>query len=350
MKFIMLTFDEVLDAIKEQKRYLLLGNGFSMAYNPKRFSFTSLLDNAVERGLINKTSPIYKVFTQFDTKDFEEVVKLLETSTKVLKTYGVLSKVDEKKILDDSKSLKKYLVDVITNNHPDKITEISDDEFISSASFIKNFEKVYTLNYDLLLYWSCIKLQSFIEEEQIKDFVLDISDGFYDPHEQTTDYVVFGNDGASQNIYFLHGGLHIFDKKSEIIKNTFSRTDKSLKEQTLENLNKDIYPIFVSEGTSEQKKAKIIHNAYLNHCYKSLSNIGGTKKIQSSLVIFGTLLKRNDTHIRKAILKSKVENIYIGVSNEDEAKEFDDFIEQSSKLKKAKKVYFYDYKTAKVWR
>lgn len=347
MSFSMMNYDEVLEAIKKQKRYLLLGNGFSMAYNPQRFSFTSLLDNAVEIGLITKTSPIYKVFTQFDTKDFEEVVKLLETSTKVLKTYGVLSKADEKKILDDSKYLKKYLVDVITNNHPDKITEISDDEFISSASFIKNFEKVYTLNYDLLLYWSCIKLQSFIEEEQIKDSILDISDGFYDPHEQTTDYVVFGNDGASQNIYFLHGGLHIFDKKSEIIKNTFSRTDKSLKEQTLKNLNKDIYPIFVSEGTSEQKKAKIIHNAYLNHCYKSLSSIG-TKN--SSLVIFGTLLKRNDTHIRKAILKSKVENIYIGISNEDESKEFDDFIEQSSKLKKAKKIYFYDYRTAKVWR
>lgn len=347
MSFSIMNYDEVLKAIKEHKRYLLLGNGFSMAYNPKRFSFTSLLDNAVERELITKTSPIYKVFTQFDTKDFEEVVKLLETSTKVLKTYGVLSKADEKKILDDSKSLKKYLVDVITNNHPDKITEISDDEFFNSSSFIKNFEKVYTLNYDLLLYWSCIKLQSFIQEEQIQDSILDISDGFYDPHEQTTNYVVFGNDGASQNIYFLHGGLHIFDKKSEIIKNTFSRTDKSLKEQTLENLNKDIYPIFVSEGTSEQKKAKIIHNAYLNHCYKSLSSIG-TKN--SSLVIFGTLLKRNDTHIRKAILKSKVENIYIGVSNEDEAKEFDDFIEQSSKLKKAKKVYFYDYRTAKVWR
>jgi hypothetical protein len=347
MSFTMMNYDEVLEDVKEQKRYLLLGNGFSMAYNPKRFSFTSLLDNAVERELITKTSPIYKVFTQFDTKDFEEVVKLLETSTKVLKTYGVLSKADEEKILADSKSLKNYLVDVITNNHPDKITEISDSEFFSSASFIKNFEKVYTLNYDLLLYWSCIKLQSFIQEEQIQDSILDISDGFYDPHEQTTNYVVFGNDGASQNIYFLHGGLHIFDKKSEIIKNTFSRTDKSLKEQTLENLNKDIYPIFVSEGTSEQKKAKIIHNAYLNHCYKSLSSIG-TKN--SSLVIFGTLLKRNDTHIRKAILKSKVENIYIGVSNEDEAKEFDDFIEQSSKLKKAKKVYFYDYRTAKVWR
>ncbi|WP_066177316.1 DUF4917 family protein [Arcobacter porcinus] len=347
MKSELLSYREIMKDIKEQKKYLLLGNGFSMAYNSKRFSFTSLLDNAVERGLINKTSPIYKVFTQFDTKDFEEVVKLLETSTKVLKTYGVLSKVDEKKILDDSKSLKKYLVDVITNNHPDKITEISDDEFFNSANFIKNFDKVYTLNYDLLLYWSCIKLQSLIEEERIQDSVLDISDGFYDPHAKSTDYVVFGNDGAPQNIYFIHGGLHIFDKKSEIIKNTFSRTDKSLKEQTLENLNKDIYPIFVSEGTSEQKKAKIIHNAYLNHCYKSLSSIG-TKN--SSLVIFGTLLKRNDVHIRQAILKSKVENIYIGISKKSDIKEFTNFIDKASKLKKAKKIFFYDYKTVKVWR
>lgn len=350
MSFTMMNYDEVLEDVKEQKRYLLLGNGFSMAYNPKRFSFTSLLDNAVERELIRKTSPIYKVFTQFDTKDFEEVVKLLETSTKVLKTYGVLSKADEEKILADSKSLKNYLVDVITNNHPDKITEISDSEFFSSASFIKNFEKVYTLNYDLLLYWTCIKLQSFIEKEQIEDSLLDISDGFYDPYEHSTDYVVFGNDGASQNIYFLHGGLHIYDKKSEIIKNTFSRTDKSLKEQTLENLDKDIYPIFVSEGTSEQKKAKIIHNAYLNHCYKSLLSIGRTKKNESSLVVFGTLLKRNDIHIRQAILKSKVENIYIGISKESDIKEFTNFIDKASKLKKAKKVYFYDYRTAKVWR
>jgi len=347
MSFTMMSYDEVLEAIMDKKKYLLLGNGFSMSYNPERFSFTSLLDNAVERGLITRTSPVYKVFTQFDTKDFEEVVKLLETSTKVLKTYGALSKADEKKILDDSKSLKKYLVDVITNNHPDKITEISDDEFFNSASFIKSFDKVYTLNYDLLLYWSCIKLKSFIESETIKDFNLKTTDGFYDPHEQTTDYVVFGNDGASQNIYFLHGGLHIFDKKSEIIKNTYSRTDKSLKTQTLENLNKNIYPIFVSEGTSEQKKAKIIHNAYLNHCYKSLASIG-TKN--SNLVIFGTLLKKNDIHIRKAILKSKVENVYIGVSNKNEAKEFDDFIEQSSKSGKSKKIYFYDYRTTKIWR
>ena len=94
------------------------------------------------------------------------------------------------------------------------------------------------------------------------------------------------------------------------------------------------YPLFVSEGTWQNKLSKIRKNIYLNHCYKSLSSIG-TKN--SSLVIFGTLLKRNDTHIRKAILKSKVENIYIGVSNEDEAKEFDD-VEKMKEITKVEKT------------
>ncbi len=349
MKFEMLSYSDVLKATENQKRYLLLGNGFSMSYNVDRFSFTSLLESAVDAGLIERTSPIYAIFKEFETKDFEEVVKLLETSVQVLKTYSAISQEDEKAILEDSQSLKNYLVDVITNNHPEKITDIPDEEFFNSASFIKDYNKVYTLNYDLLLYWTTIKLKSYLEDKSIEDCTLKTTDGFYDPYEYSTDYVVFGNDGASQEVYFLHGALHIFDNKSEIIKNTYSRTERTLKEQTLENLNKDIYPVFVSEGTSEQKKAKIIHNAYLNHCYKSLGSIGAKRK-DTSLVLFGTLLKRNDTHIREAILKNNINNIYIGVRNEDEAKEFDSFIDTIQKDKLNKQVHFYDYRTVTTWR
>jgi len=349
MNIELLSYADVINQTKKQKKYLLLGNGFSMSYNKDRFSFTSLLASAVDSGLISKSSPIYAVFSEFDTKDFEEVVKLLETSVKVLKTYGVISASDQKMILEDSKLLKEYLVDVITNNHPEKITEISDAEYLNSANFIKEYEKVYTLNYDLLLYWTSIKLSSFLYDGTINDSTLKIYDGFNDPYKGSTDYVIFENGGKSFNINFLHGGLHIFDNKSEIIKNTYSRTERTLKSQTLENLDKDIYPIFVSEGTSEQKKSKIIHNAYLNHCYKSLQSIGAKTK-DDSLILFGTLLKMNDTHIRNAILRNNVNNVYIGVYSEDEIKEFDDFIEFIMENKLKKNVYFYDSKTVKVWR
>lgn len=349
MSFKMLDYSEVLKNTNEQKNYLLLGNGFSMSYNKDRFSFTSLLDSAVKKGYIKKSSAVYEIFKEFDTKDFEEVVKLLEASVKVLKKYGVLHRSDERKILDDSIALKKHLVDVITNNHPNKITDILDEEYFNCANFIKYYEKVYTLNYDLLLYWTTIKFMDFISESKIKQGKLKPTDGFHEDDESGKNYVKFGNDGSTQEIYHLHGALHIFDKKNKIIKNTFSRTDIALKEQTLQNLKDDIYPIFVSEGTSEQKQAKIIHNAYLNHCYKSLGIIGGTK-LPSNLIVFGTLLKTNDTHIREAILKSKIKNIYFGISSEEEKESLNEFVEQLSKARVPKKVYFYDYRTVKVWR
>ncbi len=349
MNFKMLNYSDVIKATSKQKRYLLLGNGFSMSYNKDRFSFTSLLESAVKKGLIEKSSPIYQIFKEFDTKDFEEVVKLLETSVKVLDKYAVLNDSDKTKILEDSILLKKHLVDIITNNHPEKITEISDEEYLNSTNFINIFEKIYTLNYDLLLYWSTIKLMDFINKGKLKKDRLSPTDGFHEDDEFGRNYVVYGNDSSPQEIYFLHGALHIFDKKNKIIKNTYSRTDIALKEQTLKNLEEDIYPVFVSEGTSEQKQAKIIHNAYLNHCYKSLGSMGGTRD-PSNLIVFGTLLKTNDTHIREAILKSKLKNIYFGIASVEDKNSLEEFIKQLSKARIPKKVYFYDYKTVKVWR
>jgi hypothetical protein len=344
-----LTYNEVLEETKDSKRFLLLGNGFSMAYNFERFSFTSLQESAVEKGYIKKDSPVYKIFENFKTKDFEEVVKLLETSIEICKVYGLIGEKESVLIQNDANKLKEHLVDIITNNHPAKITEITDDEFMNSANFIKNYDRVYTLNYDLLLYWTTIKLDLFYEENRIKDKKLKIQDGFFDPDEGNTDYVTYSNSSSKNkpNIFYLHGALHIFDKKYKIIKNTYRRTNKALREQTLENLNNEIYPIFVSEGTSEQKKSKILHNAYLNHCYRSLKSIGSIKK-EDSLIIFGTMLKTNDEHIQDAIMENNVKNIYIGVSSKDNIPEFAPFVERANK--RYKKVYFYDYRSVQVWR
>jgi len=345
----LLTYDEVLEETKENKRFLLLGNGFSMAYNKDRFSFTSLFQSAVDKGLIDNQSPMYEIFKDFETTDFEEIIKNLEISIKVFHAYNILKDEDARMIYTDAMKLKEHLVDIITNNHPEKITEISDEEFMNSANFIKNYDSIYTLNYDLLLYWTTIKLDTFFEDKQIRNKRLEIKDGFYDPDKGHTDYVTYANNNFinKANIFYLHGALHIFDKKDKIIKNTYKRTDRILREQTLENLDNEIYPIFVSEGTSSQKKSKILHNAYLNHCYRSLRSIGARKK-EDCLIIFGTMLKTNDEHIQNAIIENNVKKIYIGISSKDIIPEFDIFVERANK--KYKKVYFYDYRSAKVWR
>ncbi|ECO7370444.1 DUF4917 family protein, partial [Campylobacter coli] len=268
-------------------------------------------------------------------------IKILENTSKILKIYTQNESLCEQ-LLEDSKKLKQFLVDIVTNNHPEKITEIPDNKFDSTIEFIKSYDKIYSLNYDLLLYWATEKLREKINDKIIQDKT-EFIDGFH--NSDNGNDVVFDNNSRRNTCLYLHGALHIFDSGDEIIKKTYSRTGRPLKEQITEELNSNRYPVFVSEGTSEQKKTKIIHNAYLNHCYKSLSSIGG------NLIVFGTMLKSNDEHIQDAILKSKVTNIYFGVSSlEKGQKDLNSFIEKNNNLEKNRKqIFFYNYRTVRIW-
>jgi len=334
----MLTFKEVLEQTDKTKRFLLLGNGFSMSYDFNRFSFTSLLQSAIDEGIIIKDSPIHKMFINLETADFEYIMRLLEDTSTAIKCYSndEASQEIQDKLVNDSKNLKEHLVDIITNNHPEKITVVKDSEFENTMNFISNFKKIYTLNYDLLLYWTIIKLNEREEKDIFKD-------GFGRSEDDESE-IVYKNkkDNNGQNVFYLHGALHLFDKKIDFLKVKY--TDRHpLREQILEKLNQNIYPIFISEGKSKDKRNKIIHNALLNSSYKSLQTSGSTG---SSLVLFGTLLKTNDEHIKKAILDSSIKKIYIGVDpdNSDEI----NYLE-SSFQSTAKKVFLYSYKSVDLW-
>jgi len=74
------TFDEVLKISKKlgDKRKLLLGNGFSCAWNKDIFSYGALLDKARESKEFKEEAEIAAMFTEFDTKDFERIIKVLK--------------------------------------------------------------------------------------------------------------------------------------------------------------------------------------------------------------------------------------------------------------------------------
>lgn len=284
------------------KLCLLLGNGFSMAYDSQRFSFTNLLQSAIEQGIIGEGSNIHQVFRRLETADFEKVLRHLDQMYEIVDVY--YPRADKSQIERDVKSLKKHLVNTITNNHPDNSTSINESQSLCCAGFLGKFARIYSLNYDLLAYWVIMQNQ-----------LLSYTDGFGDPEteygeECENDYVVYKD--TQHELLFLHGGLHLFDNRTETIKLTFCRTNETLKRQIYEKLIVGTYPVFVSEGTSDDKLEKIKHNYYLNHCYKALKTQPGT------LVIYGTMLKSNDDHIKHAIMRSKFKNIYIGVYDESE--------------------------------
>lgn len=343
-----LKYSEVLEEVqKSPNNILLLGNGFSIAYNAKRFSFTHLKESAIQEGIIAKDSPILKLFEKFNTSDFEKIIRLLNDYVKIDKILNPQK--DNQQLKNEIEELKKHLVDTITNNHPDTIGALTPQEYESACTFLKPYNRIYTLNYDLLLYWVTMKL---LDKKKNEDFPLEIMDGFNEPGTRGELFVSYENKGRTKcGIFYLHGALHIFDKRDDIIKLTYSRTSIPLKQQIKENLDQEIYPIFISEGQSSEKKEKIIHNAYLNHNFRSLQSVGG------NLVIFGTLLKMNDEHIQDAICNNQCENIYIGLFDED--KDPTTLLPFITKLKaspvhKGKKVinrnvFFFDSKSADVW-
>lgn len=333
-----LTFNEVLTQTDSEKRFLLLGNGFSISYDFNRFSFTSLLESAIKENIITKDSPIHKMFINLETADFEYIMRLLEDTSKTISCYSSSEYSEElkNKLIADTSNLKQYLVDIITNNHPEKITVIDNSKFINTINFISNFKKIYTLNYDLLLYWTIIKLN----EQEEKDI---FKDGF--GLSKSNEYeIVYRNkkDNYGQNVFYLHGALHLFDKKTEFLKITYKET-QPLKEQILEKLNSNIYPIFISEGTSDNKRNKIIHNALLNSAYKSLQTSGSKG---SSLILFGTILKSNDEHIKQAVMDNSINKIYVGVN--PEKKDEIEHIKNNFNSDK-KEIILYDYRSVELW-
>lgn len=331
----LLTFAEV--QAKTSNAHLLLGNGFSIAYDKNRFSFTNLLDSAISSGIIVKDSNIHRLFQRLRTSDFETVMRLLDDSELVVDIYSGDNDLQEV-IRGDSANLKEFLVKVLTNNHPEKSTSVPDDMKNSCVEFLKPFKSIYTLNYDLLLYWATMS-----------DSTSYFTDGFANTEESEDEgYVVFKNEGGNSfRVHYLHGALHIFDREFEIVKKTYNNTDISLIEQIRGSLNDRIYPVFISEGSSEEKEAKIIHNAYLNHCNKSL------RKINGDLVIYGASLKENDTHIVESIVRNpKLKNLYFGVSDPDRGAELGARVEQyNSEVNegKRKELFLFDYRTVDVW-
>ncbi|MFA5183556.1 MAG: DUF4917 family protein, partial [Syntrophales bacterium] len=274
----------------------MLGNGFSIACRPDIFVYGKLF----ERADFSKLSQFARnVFDALETTDFEKVIKSLRSAEKILSVYRSDFKKTRKAMLRDAKGLREVLVKTIASSHPEHPGDITDGEYASCRCFLQNFNTIYTLNYDLLLYWTLMHTN----ESERPSF----DDGFRKPdYDHEADYVTW-EPGQShyQDVWYLHGALHIFDTGTEIQKYTWINTGVRLIEQTRDALNRDYFPLFVAEGTSDEKLERIRHSDYLAKGYRSFQNIGG------ALFIFGHSLASSDEHYLKLIEKGKVKHLFV---------------------------------------
>ncbi len=332
------TFAECIENSKE-KRHLILGNGFSMDIFPDIFNYRKLAERITDQDIKN-------LFDEFKTSDFEFVMSRLAETLRVLEYYD--KKKDISPTIDaDAAKLKKILISVISESHPEFPAKITDDQYLHCNAFLTHFElgKKYTFNYDLILYWTYMH---FLNHQ---DCPLKCDDGFrYDEDDHSTVVWEIGRE-FEQNLYYLHGSMHIFkDKHGTIEKYRWNQAaGKTIGDQVRESIEANKFPVFISEGSTEHKLKRIKGNGYLARSFSSLRNI------RDDLFIFGHSVRDEDDHVFNIMNKNKgLKRIFIGLFDPSS----DDSTRIIEKVKRWRQDYtssgreyiFYETTSAKVWR
>ncbi len=334
------SFEDCLKMASSKQRAILLGNGFSIALFPDIFSYSSLRDKAeFEEG-----SPIKQIFDALGTADFEAVLRNLAAGQLVVQAYGGDPALNEL-ISTDIASLRDKLVSAIAGSHPPYPHDVTDEQYKSCRKFLRHFSRLYTLNYDLLLYWTLM-------HNEVDGTPLEADDGFRSsPGDPEADFVTW-EAHHSANVNYLHGALHLFDAGAELRKYTWVRTSIPLMDQIRAALDSELYPLFVSEGTSSSKVDRILHHGYLHRAFRSFEGIGG------ALYVHGHSLADSDNHIFDLLKRcdNKIVLLFVSLHGDQYTPSNQNIILKAreielarEKCKRKLEIAFYDSDSAHVW-
>ncbi|MDA1258760.1 MAG: DUF4917 family protein [Chloroflexi bacterium] len=291
---------------------LIVGNGGSIAVHPQ-FNYASLLTEAI------RISPnginIRRLFDALDTTDFEYVLAKLRSAGEVLK--GLDLTVPE--VGQYQAEVKEALVRAVHSVHPNYADV--EDQLRLVGAFLRRFRKAAVLNYDVLVYWAML-----LVNDQIR---LSIKDGFtpskvdqalrfWDDWPNLLNS--YNNVAKPTLVVYPHGALMLESERlggtAKIVSDgSISASDSRSKLLTTITANwedKDVVPLFVSEGDSNQKSAAINRNHYL-----SVVNRHVLRTFGPNVVIYGWSIGKQDAHIASQVFRARnspsVQNVAVSV-------------------------------------
>lgn len=161
----------------------------------------------------------------------------------------------------------------------------------SCVEFLTPFDNIFTLNYDLLLYWVILNdLNRFAD-----GFGLGAEEnGFRGPFKAE----------ANCNIFNIHGGLHLFRTSTGEIEKRLMGASGVIDAIARTITAGKRFPVYVAEGTSPAKLSRINSIPYLKHCYERLQASAGV------FFVYGHSADINDAHIYDAIFRSNIEHLF----------------------------------------
>lgn len=285
-------FEEALAQTANQKRYLLLGNGFSIAAHAP-FAYSSLFEIAVS------TDPTLKpIFERAKTKNFELVIA--KTSD-----------------LDLKARVRSALVQAVTDAHPKSSLWLSNEQKASCAEFLRDFVglergdlrgRIYTTNYDLLLYWVVVAHNALLKAYDGCDTY-----GVWDEARL-----------HNSQVLYLHGALHLYERQigRDGTRETYKVTYEPglpLIDQIKARLRAGEAPLFVSEGDPWHKLEGMRGARYLEKVKQAWSKDCNDEA--ATIFTIGHSLSTEDKHLTRWIREGRVGSLYVGAFNEGEAEQ-----------------------------
>ena len=138
----------------------------------------------------------------------------------------------------------------------------------------------------------------------------------------------------------------------EMKKFTWINTMVALVDQIRAALKQEFYPVFVSEGTSDEKLERIRHNDYLCKMYRSFTELRG------AIVVYGHSLDESDDHIFTDRIgrHGKTSQLFVSLYGDPSSATNKGVMRRASGLARLRparrplEVRFFDAATASVWK
>lgn len=276
---------------------ILLGNGSSMAVSPT-FSYGSLLSHAKRNGLL--ADDVNRLFDFFGTHDFELILRLVWQASNVNRSLQIPDSRTHQAYL----SVRDSLIQAVRDVHPRY--ELVCGQLPNMYQFLKEFDTVISLNYDLLVYWTMTYGLDIQDGHMFKDCFL--GDGTFD--DAWWRFRETYREQTNTLVFYPHGSLALcrnaVEQELKIRNTSFGA---GLLEAILQAWRSEQFvPLFVSEGTWQQKVSSIQSSYYLSTVYREV-----LRSQRSTLTLFGWGLGEHDRHLLKRMRGTGIQRVAVSV-------------------------------------
>lgn len=309
------------DEIKEREGWsgILIGNGASIAVWDN-FQYTSIYNKSQSEEIRNPLSDLdIQLFNTLVTTNFERVLSSLSIAKIVNGALGI----DTQLIQSRYDSIQTALIQAIRAVHI-PWQNVPDGVFSCIRKELLNFKYVYSTNYDLLIYWAMMHE----EQEGFKDY-------FWDERFDVSNTEIWTKVTCT---LYLHGGLHLYRLPLGQTLKRRANDGQNLLDLFGQPYYENAVPLFITEGTSEEKLSSIYRSDYLSFAFSRFS------KHEGPLVIFGHSLSGSDNHLISTIANWGAVKIAISMLPNDPIRIHSIKSYIISKLPEAK-LYFFDATT-----